>query len=171
MRRSLILPVAGLLVAGCASSPAPPAPPASQAWRVRDSFPASGMITQRALFTTRGRQFALNGFLALSGTGDRRLVVLETFGHVMADVLVKADGRVFVMQSSRMFSAKWIRRYVVADMRCIFGAAPDGCPVTMPEPNRFVLNRRGYSLDVRILEAKSGPQPAALFDETHALKQ
>jgi hypothetical protein len=168
MRRSVLLPLAWLLATGCASSPGPTA---RQAWRISDTFPASGMITHRALFTARGRQFALNGFLALSGTGDRRLVVLETFGHVVADVLVKADGRVHVMQSSRMFPAKWIRRNVMADMQCIFGSDTVDCPVTSPGPNHYVLRRRGYSLDVQVLEVKPGPQPAALFDETRAPPQ
>ncbi len=165
MRRRLWVPLAWLLAAGCASAPAPPA---RQFSRPRGLFPASGLVTERAVLTARGRQFTLNGYLALSGAGDRRLVVLETFGHVMADVLVKADGRAYVMQSSRMFPAMWIRRYMAADMECIFGASTANCPVTMPEPNHFVLKRRGYSLDVRIVEVKAGPQPVELFDETRA---
>jgi len=165
MRRSFFLPLAWLFVTGCATAPAPPV---SRFTKPPGMFPSSGLITQRAVLTARGRQFTLNGYLALAGNGDRRLVVLETFGHVMADVLVKADGHVYVMQFSRMFPPEWIRRYMVADVECIFGEPAADCPVTMPEPAHFVLKRRGYSLDVRIVETKAGPQPAEMFDETRA---
>lgn len=127
------------------------------------------MITQRALLTLDGRQFALNGYLALSQTQGKRLIVTENFGHVMADVLVKPDGRVYVMQASRLFPSKWIRRFLAPDLECVFGNLTDAdCPVKMLDPNHYVLERRGYSLDLRIVGTTAGAQSAELFDETNA---
>ena len=100
MRRNLLSLIL-LLAAGCASTPPP-----KQFSSPAGIFPADGLLIQRALFTARGRQFALNGYLALSAAGGKRLVVTETFGNVMADVLVKPDGKIIVMQSSRMFPEK-----------------------------------------------------------------
>jgi hypothetical protein len=108
----------------------------------------------------------------VSGTAGKRLVITENFGHVLADVLVKPDGKVFVMQSSRAFSPKDIRRGVAADLQCIFGDATNrDCPVEMPDANHFIVKRHGYSLDLRVVEVKPGAQPASLFDESKAEKQ
>ena len=127
---------------------------------------------QRVLFTARGRQFALNGYLALSETGGKRLIVTETFGNVMADLLVKPDGTVVVLRSSRMFPEKYIRRLMAADVQCIFGGTPAlDCPVTMLDTNRFLLDRGHYKLDLRIVETKVGMQPAQMFDKTAVLKK
>lgn len=167
MRRHLLsFPFFLLLVAGCAS-----APPPTHFVRPAGLFPAEGMIVQRALFTAHGRQFALNGYLALSPTGGKRLIVTETFGNVMADVLVKPDQQVFVLRSSRLFPEKAIRRLMVPDLQCVFGDSPaTNCPVIMPATNHFIVDRGGYQLDLRILETKSGPQPASLFDPTAPAK-
>lgn len=154
------------LLAGCAATP----PAAEHFSRPANLFPINGLLVQRAVFTARGRQFALNGYLALSETGGKRLVVAENFGNVMADLLIKPDGKVFVLRSSRMFPERYIRRQMAADVACVFGGAPMlDCPVTMPETNRFVLDRSGYKLDLRIVETKTGVQPAALFDESQPM--
>ena len=154
-----------LLTPGCASTQ-----PQKSFPRPAKLFPANGFITQRAVFNARGAQFPLNGYLALSESGGQRLVVTENFGHVVADVLVKPDGKIFVMQSSRMFPEKYIRLGIAADLECIFGNAPAiNCAVQMPETNHFIVKRHGYSLDLRILEIKPGPQRAELFDETKAV--
>jgi hypothetical protein len=160
-----LLSLVFVLTAGCV------APPAAQSHFSPPPhlFPADGFITQRAVFTARGRQFPLNGYLALSETGGKRLVITENFGHVVADVLVKPDGEIFVMQSSRMFSPKYIRLGVAADLQCVFGGATNrDCPVEMPGTNHFMIKRHGYTLDLRILDVKPGAQPANLFDETKA---
>jgi len=123
-------------------------------------------MIQRAVLTVHGRQFTLNGYLALSKTGGKRLVV-ENFGAALADVLVKPDGKIFVMRSSQLFRPEWIQRYVVADLECIFGGAPEaGCPVKMLSPTHFVIERRGYTLDLQIVETKPGLQSPEMFDET-----
>ncbi|MBI3881404.1 MAG: hypothetical protein HY301_15240 [Verrucomicrobia bacterium] len=155
-----------LLLAGCATAtkPAQPfRPPAGM-------FPANGLVTQRGVLTALGRQFPLNGYLALSESGGRRLIVTENFGKVMADVLVKPDGKIFVMQSSRAFPPKWIRRHVAADLECLLGTTPAtaDCPVRMVGTNHFVVERRWYSLDLRTVETRPGPQKAEFFDETRA---
>ena len=151
MRRSrFVLPLV-LLAAGCAS----PMPSPSSVPRTAGSFPANALVTQRAVLTVHGRQFALNGYLALSETGGRRLIVTEMFGQVLADVLVKRDGTVHVMRSGRTFRPAWIRRYVAADMERV-----------LAEVSPVVLVRRGYTLEVRTVETKPGPQPPELFDET-----
>jgi hypothetical protein len=169
MRRNLLPLLLVLLVAGCASTPPPPE---TLSARQPNLFPADGLLVQRALFTARGRQFALNGYLALSETGGKRLIVTENFGNVMADLLVKPDGKTYVLQSSRMFPERYIRRLMAADVECIFGGKPAlDCPVTMPETNHFVLDRGGYQLDLRIVETKAGTQPAMMFDETAAMKK
>jgi len=147
--------------AGCAT------PPPASGPRPAVSLPSEGLVTQRAVLTVLGRQFALNGYLALSATGGRRLIVTETFGHVLADVLVKPDGATQVMRSSKAFRPAWIKRYVAGDMQCIFGGAPDAaCPMQMLNTTHFVIKRRWYKLDLQIVENKPGPQPKELFDET-----
>jgi hypothetical protein len=165
-RNLLALTFPLLLAAGCAAPrPAAPAAPAQPAW----AFPADARITQRAILTARGRQFALNGFLARSAHGGSRLIVTENFGQVLADVLVKPDGRVFVLRSSRMLRPAWVRRYVSADLQAVFGSPPPPDPaVRMLDPAHFAIQRRWYALDLRILETQPGPQPDDSFDETRA---
>jgi hypothetical protein len=151
-----------LLAAGCATAPPPKKLP-----RAAVSFPADALLIQRAVLTVHGRQFTLNGYLALSKIGGKRLIITENFGGVLADVLVKPDGKIFVMRSSRLFRPEWIRRYVVADMECIFGGAPEpNCPGKMLSPTHFVIGRREYTLDLQIVETKPGQQPSEIFNET-----
>ena len=151
------------LAAGCASPPRTTLPWAAP------SFPAEALITQRGVLTVLGRQFTLNGYLATSATGAKRLIVTENFGSVLADVLVKPDGSVRVMRSSRAFKPAWIRDYMAADLQCIFGGVPRGdCPGQMLSPTHYRIERRWYKLDLQIVETKPGPQPAETFDEAKA---
>lgn len=163
MRRRLIeLLLLTCVLAGCGTRPVAPLPSV----RARAYFPSEAFIVQRAMFTAGGRQYPLNGYLALSETRGKRLVLMETFGTVVADVLVKPDGQVFVLKSSRMFPARYIRRLMAADIQCVFGGRPElDCPVSAPAPNEFVINRGGYQLDLRILTVKPGRQPDTMFEE------
>jgi len=130
-------------------------------------FPANAFMTHRAIFTARGQQFALTGYLALSETGGKRLIISQMLGQTMADLLVKPDGTVQVMQSSPAFKPEWIRRYVAADLECIFGKAPrKHCPVQMLDPNHFVIKHFWYKLDLRIVEMRTGPLPQSLFERS-----
>jgi len=159
------LPLLLALATGCAT------PPTGTLPRTAHLFPADARVTQRAVLTVRGRQFTLNGQLASSATNGWRLIVLENFGGVLADVLVKRDRTVHVMRSSRAFKARWIRRYVAADLECIFGDAAAGPrPGRMLTPTHFVIERRPYQLDLQIVEIKPGPQSPELFDESKAEK-
>jgi hypothetical protein len=161
MRRNLFF-LLWLLAAGCATAPSPENPP-----RAANRFPADALMIQRVVLTVHGRQFTLNGYLALSKTGGKRLIVTENFGAVLADVLVKPDGKIFVMRSSQLFRPEWIQNYVVTDLECIFGDAPEmNCPGKMLCPTHFVMEHRGYTLDLQIVETKPGAQPPELFDET-----
>lgn len=164
---TLLLPFVLLLAAGCAT---PPPPPPSHYSAVAQSFPANGFLVQRALLSVHGREFALNGYLSLSSTGGKRLVVTENLGTVLADVLVKPDGKVYLMQSNRPFPQKYVQRFMVPDLECIFGgAAPSAnCPVTMPSANHFIIDGGSYHLDLRTVQTTPGPQSAELFDETRA---
>ena len=151
-----------LLATGCATPSSPGNLP-----RAASSFSGDALVTQRAVLTARGRQLTLNGYLALSGTGGKRLIVMENFGAVLADVLVKPDGTVPVMRSSRIFRPAWIKHYMAADLQCIFGDAPSAaCPVRTLSSTHFVVERREYRLELHIVETKPGTQPAELFDET-----
>jgi hypothetical protein len=166
MHRNFLALLLVWFAAGCGT------PPPVNTPRPVAALPRDGLVTQRAVLTVRGRQFPLNGYLAQSATGGRRLVITEMFGQVMADVLVKADGTVHVMRSSRLFRPAWIERYVAADMQCIFGGTPDAaCPVQMLSATHFVVKRRWYKLDLQIVEIKPGPQPSELFDEKLEVKQ
>jgi hypothetical protein len=150
-----------LLAAGCVTTPPPGNLP-----RVVNSFPPNALMIQRAVLTVHGRQFTLNGYLALSRTGGKRLIVTENFGLVLADVLMKPNGDVYVMRSSRTFRTEWIRRYVAADLNCIFGSAPNAdCPGRVLNSTHFVIERRRYTLDLQIVETKPSPQPPEMFDE------
>jgi hypothetical protein len=146
---------------GCAASPYHlPA-------RIPGQFPDEGLVTQRAVLTALGRQFSLNGYLSRSVAGGQRLVITENFGGVLADVLVKPDGTIHVMRSSRAFTPPRIRRFVAADLQCIFGNAPlADCPGQRLSETHFVIERAWYRLDVQIVDSKTGPQPPEMFDET-----
>jgi hypothetical protein len=154
------------LVAGCAT-------PLRSTIPLRENASSvDALVTQRGVLTVLGRQFTLNGYLAMSAGGARRLIVTENFGNVLADVLVKPDGTVFVMRSSPAFKEEWIRRFVSADLQCVFGDGPrEDCPGRQLSPTHYVIERRRYKLDLQIVETKPGPQPAALFDETHKAVQ
>jgi hypothetical protein len=161
MHRSLFFLMLLLLAAGCVTTPPENLP------RAANLFSVDALLIQRAVLTVRGRQFTLNGYLALSKNGGQRLIVTENFGTVLADVLVRPDGKIFVMRSSQLFRPKWIQDYVVADMECVFGGAPQKkCPEKMLSPTHFLIQHRGYTLDLQIVETKTGPQSPELFDET-----
>lgn len=162
---SLLFLAIALFISGCATAPRP------QIQRPPDSFPTDALITQRGVLTVLGRQFTLNGYLASSSTNGQRLIITENFGGVLADLLVKPDGSAHVMRSSRAFKPKWITRYIAADVRCLFGTAPEkDCPGQMLGPKHFLIERRWYKLDLQIVEIKPGPQPAEMFDATKAEK-
>ena len=155
-----------LLITGCATTKSKSVPPPFER-----HFPANAFMTHRAIFTARGKQFALTGYLALSESGGKRLIISQSLGQTMADLLVKPDGTAQVMQASPMFKEEWIRRYVAADLECIFGGHPQKkCPLQMLDPNHFVIKHFFYKLDLRIVETKVGPQPDRLFDSSQARK-
>ena len=168
LRISHICSFVGLmaLLTGCATTPR------SQVQRPPASSPTDALISQRGVLTVfGGRQFTLNGYLAVSAVGGKRLVITENFGGVLADVLIKPDGKVYVMRSSRAFKASWIRDYIATDVQCIFGDAPAGnCPGQMLSPAHFLIERRWYKLDLSIVETKPGAQSPDMFDETKAKK-
>lgn len=153
------------LLVGCGSTPKTQIPPRAA------SFPSDALITQRAVLTALWKQYTMNGYLSVSSTGGKRLVITENFGGVLADVLIKPDGKVYVMRSSKAFKEKWIRNYIAADVQCIFGDAKGpNCPGRMLSPTHFVIERRWYKLDLQIVDTKPGAQPANMFDETKAAK-
>src|SRR5450755_128526 len=144
MRRNLFFSLLLLLAAGCMTTPPPENLP-----RAANSFPADALMIQRAVLTVHGRQFTLNGYLALSGMGGKRLIVTENFGAVLADVLVKPDGTVHVMRSSRILRPRWIDRYVAADLMGIFGGANNSAsPIRELSATHFELERRWYKLEL-----------------------
>lgn len=169
--RNFIVPIiaaATLLLAGCATAPQP-IPATSHA---AITLPADCLVTQRAVLTARGRQFALNGYMAQSASGGRRLIITEMFGKVMADVLVKPDGTIHVMRSGPLFRAEWISHFVVADMQCLFdGKADPQCTVRSLGATHFAIERRWYKLDLQIVQTAPGAQPPDLFDESKVPKQ
>jgi hypothetical protein len=150
-----------LLAAGCATVPP------THISRPAKLFPADALITQRAVLTIHGRQFTLNGYVAKSETRGLRLIVAENFGGALADVLVKPDGKVFVMRSSPLFRMEWIEKYIAADLKCIFGDEMEtNCPGKMLSPTHFLIERRAYKLDLQIVQIQPGAQSPKLFDET-----
>jgi hypothetical protein len=161
---TLVLLVA-LLAAGCATSrrsPPQDKPPTAQL------FPPDALVTQRGVLTVLGRQFTLNGYVAKSETLGLRLIMTENFGTVLADVLVKPDGKVFVMQSKSPFRHTWVEHYIAGDLKCVFSDTMEkNCPVQLLSQSHFAIKRRWYKLDLQTVEVKSGAQPAELFDETH----
>src|ERR1700722_8034501 len=158
------IPLLALLAMGCAGQRlSPPSDPALAA----QSFPTDAMVTQRGILTVHGRQFPLNGYVAKSQARGLRLVMADNFGGVMADVLVKPDGNVFVMRAKPPFRAAWIKRYAAADLNCIFdGAKETNCPLRILNPSHFVVERRWYTLDLQTVDIKPGAQPPEMFDET-----
>jgi hypothetical protein len=154
------------MVAGCAS----PRGPQIKAPAAQD-MPAEAFMTHRAVLTARGKEFALTGYLAISRERGLRLIVSEMFGQQLADVLVKPDGSVHIMKASPMLKPQWLERYLAVDLKCLFGQADQLCPVTVLAPNHFLLKRRWYKLDLRLVETKPGPQKAELFDESKAISQ
>lgn len=154
-----------VVVTGCASIPKTSFRPATF------PFPPDALVTQRGVLTVLGRQFTLNGYLALSATGGKRLVVTENFGNVMADVLITPDGAAHVMRSSRAFRPEWIRRYLAADVQCLTGGpTTEGCPGEHLSETHFLVQRRWYKLDLQTVKVVAGPQAAAMFDPSRAEK-
>ncbi|MEJ0089766.1 MAG: hypothetical protein WDM80_08495, partial [Limisphaerales bacterium] len=161
MRRNFSIFLLASFLAGCATKELPPTvnlPPSPKL------FPADALITQRGVLTVRGRQFTLNGYIAKSATGGLRLIMTENFGGVLADVLVKPDGRVFVLQAKPPFREAWVERFIAADLKCVLAAGMEtDCPVRMLSPTHFVITRRQYELDLRTVEVKPGFQPTEMF--------
>lgn len=156
--RGLLLFGAVLLVVSCTT-------PRSSFSRARVLFPPDALITQRGVLNAGGKQFTLNGYLSLSPSGGARLIVMENFGSVLADVLVQTNGTAHVMRSSPAFRASWIERYMAEDVKCLLGWNVGAtCHIEMPGTNHFVIKRFWYSLDLHTVETKPGPQPAAMFE-------
>jgi hypothetical protein len=134
-------------------------------------FPAEAFVTQRAVLTVHGRQFTLNGYVGKSEARGLRLIVTENFGGVLANVLVKQGGETFVLKANPPFRPAWVEDYIAADLKCIFeDRAEANCPLQMLSDTHFVIERRGYKLDLRTVEVKAGLQPGAMFDETQGGK-
>ena len=160
--------LAGVLMFICGCAGAPPKVSVNPA----GNFPAEAFVTQRAVFSAGTKQFPLNGYLALSATRGKRLIVTGPFDAVMADLLVKPDGTISVLQTSRMFSARSIRYGVASDLQNIFGGAPLlPTPVLTAGTNHFIINHGRYVLDLRVVEIKAGVQPDTMFDETKILRK
>ena len=131
--------------------------------------PADGFQTHRAIFKALGKQYTFNGYLATSRTGFKRLLITENFGMVFADVLIKPDGKIYVMQSNKIFTPRRIKKFVAADLEILFGNGPGRTDLVQSlGPNHLLLKRSFYSLDLRIVETKAGAQPDSMFDETKA---
>ena len=164
MNRNFFFALLLTLMAGCATTPRATIPRAVH-------FPADALITQRGVLNTFfGKQFTLNGYLAQSAAGGKRLILTENFGGVLADLLIKPDGTVHVMRPSAVFKPEWIQ-YLAADVQCIFGDEPrENCLGRMVAPKHFVIKRRWYELDLKIVEIKPGSQSPEMFDETKAEK-
>ena len=167
MRRSILfLPLFLLLVAGCTHTER-----GGNIQSARYVPPADVFQTHRAIFTVLGKQYSFNGYLALSRTGGKRLLVTENFGMVFADVLIKPDGKIYVFQSNKIFTPRRIKKYVAADLEALFGNHPsEKTPVKLVSPDHLILKRSFYSLDLRIVQTKPGAQPDSMFDETKAKK-
>jgi len=163
MRRNFFILLLALLAAGCVTSQ--PLPKIN-AIRTAQLFPPEALVTQRGVLTVHGRQFTLNGYVARSVTRGLRLIITENLGGVLADVLVKPDGKVFVLKSNPPFRPAWVEHYFAADLKCIFAVAPEtNGPVQVLSPAHFVIERRSYKLELRTVEVKPGLQPAEMFDE------
>jgi hypothetical protein len=155
----LLVMLVMLLAVGCGTTAK------SVSLRPDDLVPANALVTQRGVLTARGKQFTLNGYLSLSEKGGMRLIVLENFGNVLADVLVQQDGTVHVMRSSPAFRPAWIERYMAKDLKCLFGRDPEpGCPAQVLSPTHFMVKRFWYSLDLHTVDVKPGMQPPQMFE-------
>jgi hypothetical protein len=129
------------------------------------TMPADALVTHRAMLDLRGRQFTFNAYLSQNAAGARRLVLMETFGNVIGDVLIQPDGSVHVIRSSPAIKPVWLRRYVARDVQCLYGEPPPrGCRVTEVAPNHFVVRRWFYSLSLQIVDVKPGAQSPSLFE-------
>src|SRR5437773_676246 len=95
--------VLAIWLTGCAT-------PAPQRAAIRVT--TNALLTQRAVLSIHGRQFTLNGYLALSETSGMRLIMTHSLGQVLADVLVKPDGAAFLMRPSPVLRRDWVERYV-----------------------------------------------------------
>ncbi len=162
----ILFSLALLLAAGCAHTER-----SGGVQPARYVPPADGFQTHRAIFTVLGKQYSFNGYLALSHTGGKRLLVTENFGMVFADVLIKPDGKIYVFQSNKIFTPRRIKKYVAADLEALFGDHHSKkTPVTLVSPEHLILKRSFYSLNLRIVQTKPGAQPDSMFDETKAQK-
>lgn len=161
MRRNLFIFLLALLPAGCATPRFVFVEPIPHPAKL---FPAEALITQRAVLTVHGRQFTLNGYVAKSATRGLRLIVTETFGGVLADVLVKPDGEVLVLKASPPFRPAWAKYFIAADLKSIFDdhATIDGTLRALSDTH-FVIERGGYQLDLRTVAVQPGVQPAERF--------
>jgi hypothetical protein len=166
MRRNFfLLPLLLLLGAGCTTAQK------DAAERIANLPPTDGFQTHRAVFTALGKQYTFNGYLATSRTGGKRLLITENFGMVFADVLIKPDGKIYVMQANKIFTPRRIQRYVARDLETLFdNHICQSTPVKVLGPGHLFLKRSFYSLDLRIVATKTGEQPAEMFDETKAIK-
>jgi hypothetical protein len=128
-------------------------------------MPEEGLMTHRAILSARGKgEFALTGYLAVSRSRGMRLIISQNFGGQLADVLIKPDGSVHVMKAGPMLKPEWIRKYVAADLKCIFGKPDRHCQVRVLGPDHFEIKHFIYRLDLRIVSTTPGQQPTSVFE-------
>jgi hypothetical protein len=80
-------------------------------------------MVHRVVMTAGGRQFVMDGHLAVRADGSMRLVAMGQLG-VIAEVSISAEGEIDVGQTHRRFPKRWARRYIARDMRLLFGTPP-----------------------------------------------
>ena len=162
MRHNFFIVLFAVLTAGCAAPKSIEPPPIAHPARL---FPAEAFVTQRAVLTVHGQQFTLNGYVAKSESRGLRLIVTENFGGVLADVLVKPDGKIFVLKTGPPFRPAWVEHYIAADLESIFDdhAKTDGS-LRMLSDTHFVIERSGYQLDLRTVDVTPGQQSAEMFE-------
>ena len=92
------------------------------------AFPAPIRMEHRAILSIRGRELSLSGHLVADPDRGLRLLILHTFGQVLADVAVAPSGNVSIWRRADWFREAWVRDYLIRDAVLLFapGLAPGG---------------------------------------------
>jgi hypothetical protein len=130
-------------------------------------------MTQRAILKIGGTDLAMDGRLAVNGSGAVRLVAVGTLGQILFDVLVEPGGAARLLRVGPAFREDWVRSFAGRDARTVFQAPPAQAlrfgAVRDPAPASVLWREEAPGeAGLRYLIAPYSPVPWVRFEEVRA---
>jgi len=164
VRRALPLALA-LLLAGCASTPAPKEAAAWQALAGRYPRGAGFRLQQRVTLTVLGREYPMLASLAVASNGRWRMQASSEMGGLLFDLLGDT-ATACVLRAPQGMGEKPLLQGLAQDLRALYLGGPRDCQaLALQGPAGFSLENRcwHYRLEAHDLKIRPGTPPVSAF--------